>query len=213
MARPLVEFRYPLRPGATAPTLRVSIGQFNEFMSIAGAPHAASYSPAPGPASGPAGGPTGGSAPGPTSGPTPGPTPGPASGPAPGPTSGPTYSPDKPSDLDADSGLAIRQLAHSPLVPSQSHPGLGLLTSVLREFLNDNQASFRSVEQRDAFYLIMKRTPYFFLILPTAAGKTTLFLLGASLFTHQVTILIIPLISLKLDLYKKAKALGLEPTV
>ncbi|KAF3390593.1 hypothetical protein F1880_009433, partial [Penicillium rolfsii] len=142
IARPLVEFRYPLRPGATALTLRVSIGH------------------------------------------------------------GPTYSPDKPSNLDADSGLAIRQLAYSPLVPSQSYPGLGLLTS----------ASFRSVEQRDAFYLIMKRTPYFFLILPTAAGKTTLFLLGASLFAYQVTILIIPLISLKLDLYEKAKALGLEPT-
>ncbi|KAJ5880165.1 telomere-associated RecQ helicase [Penicillium subrubescens] len=59
----------------------------------------------------------------------------------------------------------------------------------------------------------MKQIPYFFLILPTAAGKTTLFLLGASLFPDRVTILVIPLISLKLDLHDKAKALGLQPTV
>lgn len=130
MARPLVEFRYPLRPGATAPTDRVSLGQFNEFMSLAGVPQAASPGPGPGPG------------------------------------------PSEPHDLDA--GQAIRQLALSPLVPSQSHLGLGLLTCVLREFLNDEGASFRSAEQQGAFYLMMKRIPYFFLILPTAAGKTTL---------------------------------------
>ena len=59
----------------------------------------------------------------------------------------------------------------------------------------------------------MKQVPYLFLILPTAAGKTTLFLFRASLFQDQVTIVIIPLISLKLDLLGKAKALGLRPTV
>lgn len=59
----------------------------------------------------------------------------------------------------------------------------------------------------------MMHIPYLLLILPTAAGKTTLFLMGASLFEEQVTIVIIPLISLKLDLLDKAKALGLSPTI
>jgi superfamily II DNA helicase RecQ len=84
---------------------------------------------------------------------------------------------------------------------------------VLKEFLNDKDASFRSAKQQGAFYLMIKQIPYFFLILPTATSKTTLFLLGASLFPDQVTILVILLISLKLDLYNKAKALGLQLTV
>ena len=58
----------------------------------------------------------------------------------------------------------------------------------------------------------MKQIPYLFLILPTAIGKTTLFLFGASLFASRVTIIVIPLISLKLDLLGKADALGLGPT-
>ena len=165
MTRPLVLFRYPLRAGATAPTARVSLGQFNEFMSLAGVDVAIGDSPSPSPSDSP------------------------------------------------DLGARPAYLAYSRLVPSQTHPGLGLLTCVLQEFLNDKDASFRSAEQQGAFYLMMKRIPYFFLILPTAAGKTTLFLLGASLFPNQVTILVIPLISLKLDLYDKAKTLGLQPTV
>jgi hypothetical protein len=96
LARPLVEFRYPLRAGATAPASRVSLGQFNEFMSLAGVPEVASPSPSE------------------------------------------TY--------NQDSGPAIRQLALSPLVPSQLHSGLGLLSCVLKEFLNDEDASFRSAE-------------------------------------------------------------------
>ena len=116
----------------------------------------------------------------------------------------------KPATLDA--GQEIRQLAHSPLVDS-SPIGPGLLIQLLREFLNDNTATFRSPAQQEAFYYMMKQVPYLFLILPTAAGKTTLFLFGASLFQDQVTIVIIPLISLKLDLLGKAKALGLRPTV
>jgi superfamily II DNA helicase RecQ len=50
-------------------------------------------------------------------------------------------------------------------------------------------------------------------VLLTAAGKTTLFLFRASLATSQVTIVVVPLISLKLDLSRKATALGLEPTI
>lgn len=165
MTRPLVYFCYPLRAGATAPTSRVSLGQFNEFMSLAGVDIAIADNP--------------------------------------------SSSPSDSSDLDTRPAY----LAHSHLVPSQTDPGLGLLTCVLQEFLNDKDASFRSAEQQRAFYLMMKRIPYFFLILPTAAGKTTLFLLGASLFPDQITLIVIPLISLKLDLYNKAKTLGLQPTV
>jgi superfamily II DNA helicase RecQ len=84
---------------------------------------------------------------------------------------------------------------------------------MLKEFMQDDQVTFRSPEQRQAFHLMLKQVPYLFLVLPTAAGKTTLFLFGASLATSQVTIVVVPLISLKLDLSRKAAALGLQPTI
>ena len=38
--QPVVEFYYPARSGIERPTNRVSIGQFNEFMSLYGVPQA-----------------------------------------------------------------------------------------------------------------------------------------------------------------------------
>jgi superfamily II DNA helicase RecQ len=118
--------------------------------------------------------------------------------------------PTESAETSLDAGQRARSLPYSPLLSSSSIDQ-GILTSMLQEFLGNNKADFRSSEQRDAFYLIIKRLPYLYLILPTAAGKTTLFLFGASILPNQVTIIIIPLISLKLDLLYKASALGLRP--
>lgn len=165
--QPVVQFRYPSNPRVLGPTYKVSIGQFNEFMSLYKVPQAAA------------------------------------------PQAAATELANL-SDLDA--GQKIRQLANSPLVgTSLIRPGL--LTQLLREFLSDDKATFRSTQQEEAFYHMMKHVPYLILILPTAAGKTTLFLFGASLFDNQVTIIVVPLISLKLDLLGKANTLGLNPTV
>ena len=49
--------------------------------------------------------------------------------------------------------------------------------------------------------------------LPTAGGKTTLFLLRASLATSKTTIIVAPLMILKQDLEQKARDLGLSPAV
>ena len=166
--RPVVQFCYPINPMATAPSHRVSIGQFNELIGLYRLPQT-------------------------------------------GQSADLNQLADLTQSDDLDQGQVIRQLAYSPLQASQVDSGL--LTLLLREFLADDQAVFRSPEQQEAFYLILKHIPYLFLILPTAAGKTTLFLFGASLAPAQVTIVVIPLISLKLDLFGKAKALGLRPTV
>ena len=106
----------------------------------------------------------------------------------------------------------VRSLIYSPLLDS-SYIDKGTLTQMLREFLSDNTAVFRSAGQQEALYCMIKHIPYLYLILPTASGKTTLFLFGASILPNLVTILIIPLISLKLDILDKAKALGLRPTI
>lgn len=94
------------------------------------------------------------------------------------------------------------------LIPS-SIPRLdySILDHVLQDFMQDSSARFRSSHQREAFYLLLLRIPYCFIILPTAGGKTTLFLIGASFATSQMTIIISPLIALKIDLFNKAVAL------
>ncbi|EDP48565.1 telomere-associated RecQ helicase, putative [Aspergillus fumigatus A1163] len=152
-----------------APDQKVSIGQFNEFISLYGLPQASDQA---------------------------------------------LRQQDLYLDLDLDQGQLARQLDPSRSnLASHQQLDEGLLDHMLKEFMQDDQVTFRSPEQRQAFHLIMKQVPYLFLVLPTAAGKTTLFLFGASLATSQVTIVIVPLISLKLDLSRKAAALGLQPTI
>ncbi|KAF5855967.1 hypothetical protein ETB97_008138, partial [Aspergillus alliaceus] len=87
---------------------------------------------------------------------------------------------------------------------------LGILNRLLKEFMQDEQATFRSPAQARALHALLTKVPYLILILPTAGGKTTLFLLGASLAMSQTTILVAPLVALKMDLYRKAQALGLS---
>ena len=167
--QPIIQFYYPQKPKASPPARKVSIGQFNEFISLYGLPQASDQA---------------------------------------------LRQQDLYLDLDLDQGQLARQLDPSRSnLASHQQLDEGLLDHMLKEFMQDDQVTFRSPEQRQAFHLIMKQVPYLFLVLPTAAGKTTLFLFGASLATSQVTIVIVPLISLKLDLSRKAAALGLQPTI
>ncbi|KAB8226982.1 uncharacterized protein BDW43DRAFT_304952 [Aspergillus alliaceus] len=85
-----------------------------------------------------------------------------------------------------------------------------ILNRLLKEFMQDEQATFRSPAQARALHALLTKVPYLILILLTAGGKTTLFLLGASLTISQTTILVAPLVALKMDLYCKAQALGLS---
>ncbi|KAL4788789.1 P-loop containing nucleoside triphosphate hydrolase protein [Aspergillus venezuelensis] len=109
--------------------------------------------------------------------------------------------------------LDQRQQLYLENDPAGSLPKLdtGILDQILQDFMQDDSAMFYSSSQREAFYLILLRHLYCFIILPTASGKTTLFLIGASLATRKITIIISPLIALKMDLFKKAKILGLDP--
>src|SRR6202034_3367193 len=93
--------------------------------------------------------------------------------------------PTGPNQPELDAGQTVRSLVYSPLLDS-SYIDKGTLTQMLREFLSDNTAVFRSAGQQEALYAIIKHIPYLYLILPTASGKTTLFLFGASLLPNQV---------------------------
>jgi superfamily II DNA helicase RecQ len=79
------------------------------------------------------------------------------------------------------------------------------LTRLLQDFLNDPSASFRSLEQELLLKSILLKVPYILGVLPTSLGKTLTYLLSSSLSISKVTIVIIPLIGLKLDLLRRAK--------
>ena len=111
-----------------------------------------------------------------------------------------------PEDLDAIT--LLRRPAQSFLPPPSSGD---LLLHLLREFLGDSSARFKSNEQREAlFHLILNRATCLFLILPTGGGKSLLILLAASLSTSRTTIVVVPLVALKMNLASKAKDAGID---
>ena len=112
---------------------------------------------------------------------------------------------------DLDPSQRIRSTA--PDLRRSNQVDIHLLDRLLQDFLQDSQATFKSPEQRQALYSYLARPPYLILNLPTAGGKTTIFLLGASLATSKTTIIVAPLVVLKQDLEQKARDLGLSPSI
>lgn len=113
-----------------------------------------------------------------------------------------------PTDLDQAQAARLGFPETSRVQTLSLNPSL--LRRVLQDFFQNDQAEFRTPKQMQALQLLLQKVPYLLMILPTAGGKTTLFLLGASLTTSRTTIIVVPLLSLKRDLYQKAQAIGLS---
>jgi len=88
-----------------------------------------------------------------------------------------------------------------------------ILTSLLQEFLQDNQASFRSLEQELLLKSILLKVPYILAVLPTSIGKSLIYLLSSSLSISKVTIVIVPLVGLKADILRRAQAYNIPSTI
>ena len=80
-----------------------------------------------------------------------------------------------------------------------------LLSNILKEFLNNKDAEFWSLEQELLIKSILLKVPYILAVLPTSIGKSLSYLLTSSLSTSKYTIIILPLIGLKLNILKRAK--------
>ena len=79
-----------------------------------------------------------------------------------------------------------------------------ILSNLLKDFLGDSSASFRSLEQELLIKSIILKVPYILAILPTSIGKSLSYLLTSSLSISKVTIIIIPLVGLKNDILRRA---------
>jgi hypothetical protein len=80
-----------------------------------------------------------------------------------------------------------------------------ILLDLLRDFLSNRGASFRGLEQELLVKSILLKVPYILGILATNKGKTLSYILTASLVTSKITVVVLPLVGLKVDLLKKTK--------
>ena len=80
----------------------------------------------------------------------------------------------------------------------------------LRQLYGDQSMIWRCPEQEQALEVIMSGREQVVAILPTGSGKSLLFMLPCTLPDAQVTILIVPLVSLRGDLLRRMQALNID---
>eukprot|EP00731_Ephydatia_muelleri_P032353 Em0023g860a len=82
--------------------------------------------------------------------------------------------------------------------------------SLLRSFLGDQQATFKSVVQRAAVDSILHTTSDVLAELPTGGGKSLLFFLYAARHPCITSIVIVPTVSLMADMARRARSQGIS---
>jgi superfamily II DNA helicase RecQ len=83
----------------------------------------------------------------------------------------------------------------------------------VRELYRNEMMEWKSPEQEQALVLIMTWTEQVVVVLPTGAGKSLLFMLPCSLPGAGITILVVPLVSLRSDLLRRLTELRIEHMV
>ena len=118
------------------------------------------------------------------------------------------------SSISSNSFRVNKKIKTSDLINLSSLSSTSfVLSSILQEFLQDNKASFRSVEQELLIKSILLKVPYILGILPTSSGKSLSYLLTSSLSISKVTIVILPLVGLKLDILRRAKEFNIPCSI
>lgn len=111
----------------------------------------------------------------------------------------------------ADTANAIIQaITAAPVaIPAYDHIPDTSLLSLLHSF-DPTMVRFRSQEQARGLQAVMQRKDHHLVILPTGGGKTLLWMLPAKLlWQHQVIVVIVPYVSLRVDCERRCSALGL----
>ena len=88
-----------------------------------------------------------------------------------------------------------------------------LLSNLLTDFLGNPSATFRIVEQELLLNAILLKIPYILGVLPTSSGKSLTYLLASALSTSTTTIVIVPLVGLKLDLIRRAEEFNIPISI
>jgi superfamily II DNA helicase RecQ len=107
--------------------------------------------------------------------------------------------------------VRLSDLQHT--LSSDNNVSFDYLLALLKEFLQDDSAMFKSEEQKEALKQMLKKTSCLTVILATSSGKSFLYLLLASISTAKTMIIIVPLIALKSDLLRKAKEMKISASI
>lgn len=90
--------------------------------------------------------------------------------------------------------------------------GAALLEQARRLYASPH-LQWRCSEQEQAMRLVANQTPEVLLVLATGSGKSLPFMLGSCLPGAKTTVVVVPLVLLRLDLLRRCAAFGLDPTV
>jgi superfamily II DNA helicase RecQ len=124
----------------------------------------------------------------------------------------PTSMPTSAQPTSMPTSMRLLEIEPFPLGTRPTPPQYPLV-QIMREFLGDASAQFRTPQQQIALYYMLKGTPNLTIILPTAGGKSTLFLVAASVSWAKTSVIMVPLISLKENLLLRAIEYGVPCTI
>jgi superfamily II DNA helicase RecQ len=116
------------------------------------------------------------------------------------------------SSLEKD--ISLKKLKLKDLY---SYSSLSILDSnlelILKEFLKDESASFKSKEQLASVKAVLSIIPFIIGILATNSGKSLSYLLMSSLSNSKISIIIIPLLGLKDDIKRRALEFNIPTSI
>lgn len=110
--------------------------------------------------------------------------------------------------IDSESRLT-KQIAMGVYRPKKAWSSDALLRAA-RQLFQDDGMMWKSMEQEQALTAIMSWAEQIVVILPTGAGKSLLFMLPCTLPEAGITVLVVPLIALRLDLIRRLQGLGID---
>jgi superfamily II DNA helicase RecQ len=120
----------------------------------------------------------------------------------------------KRESTDASGGfLAARKSLNINRERHKRHWSGPSLLEEARKLYESEQLQWRCPEQERAMRLVANNAPEVLLVLATGSGKSLTFMLGSRLPAARTTILIVPLVLLRLDLIRRCQNMGLNPVV
>jgi hypothetical protein len=112
-------------------------------------------------------------------------------------------------DSDTDGPRLLKRIAQGIHRPRKKWSATALLKEA-RQLYQDTELQWKSTMQERAMVTVMSRTEQVVVVLGTGAGKSLLFMLPCALPDAGITILILPLVSLRGDLLRRVRELAID---
>ena len=115
----------------------------------------------------------------------------------------------KQSGLDPDGPRLLKRIAQGVYQPRKRWSAAALLKGA-RQLYQGEALQWKSAMQERAMVTVMSRTEQVVVVLGTGEGKSMLFMLPCALPDAGITILILPLVSLRGDLLRRVRELAID---